>query len=105
MTKMLSRVFKSRFPKTVQFRRFCQPSTSKNELNHHKIKSNPETLKNDLDVMGKHKKEEEDDDFLFFVTIWMLLFAVVIQNKKKKQRKNIIENNNKKRKQEKDNNS
>lgn len=50
---MLSRVFRSRFPKTVQTRRFCQPEKPKIEQLYKKIKSDPElanlyeTLKND----------------------------------------------------------
>lgn len=39
---MLSRVFRSRLPKTVQIRRFCQPNNAKIEKIYKKIQSDPD---------------------------------------------------------------
>lgn len=62
MTKMLSRVFKSRFPKTVQFRRFCKPEIPKIEQLYKKFQNDPElkdVLKNQRKIVLKYDNQDK----------------------------------------------
>ena len=59
---MLSRVFKSRFPKTVQFRRFCQPEKPKIEQIYKKFQNDPDlrdVLKNQRKIVFKYNKQDK----------------------------------------------